>query len=60
MKKYRPINVSTRNMKDELMAYLKIHKIYGEPSAMFDWFHIEILCDDNEYENIISFLDSII
>ena len=60
MKKYRPINVSTREMKDNLMVYLKTHNIYGEPSAMFDWFHIEILCDENEYENIVSFLDSLI
>jgi hypothetical protein len=60
MKKYRPINVSTYKMKNALMVYLKTHNIYGEPSAMFDWFHIEILCDENEYENIVSFLESLI
>ena len=60
MKKYRPINVSTYEMKNALMVYLKTHNIYGEPSAMFDWFHIEILCDENEYENIVSFLESLI
>ena len=59
MKKYRPINVSTYELKNSLMVYLKTHNIYGEPSAMFDWFHIEVLCNENEYENIVSFLESL-
>ena len=60
MKTYKPIYVSNYDTKEELMRYIKTHKIYAEPSACYDGYHIEILCDENEYKNIISFLDSII
>ena len=44
---------------DKLRRYFHENKIKYELSACFDGWHFEIYLDENEVENVNSFLDSI-
>ena len=54
-------NYETENpiIKDELRRYFHENKIKYGLSACFDGWHFEIYLDENEVENVNSFLDSI-
>lgn len=51
--------IDSREVKDELMVFLKQNHIYGEPSACGNGFHMEILCTESEAEIVNEFLDSL-
>ena len=60
IKTYKPLWVGGYDSKMKLIEYLKDWGIYFEPSACYDGYHFEILCNEIEYENIILFYNSII
>lgn len=59
MKKWYNYETMNPNVKDEVRRYLKQNHIYYELSECFDGWHFEIYLDENEVENINSFLDLI-
>ena len=59
MKKWYNYETENPIIKDELRRYFHENKIKYELSACFDGWHFEIWLNENETENVNSFLDSI-
>ena len=59
MKKWYNYETENPIIKDKLRRYFHENKIKYELSACFDGWHFEIYLDENEVENVNSFLDSI-
>lgn len=59
MKTWRNFETNNPNIKEYLRVWLKLNEIRFEISACFDGWHFEIYLNENEVENVNSFLDSI-
>ena len=59
MKIFRNFETMNPAIKHELILWLKRTDIYYEVSECFDGWHVEILCDDMECEDVNRFLDEL-
>ena len=59
MEKYYNYETTENPIVNKLRRYFHENKIKYELSACFDGWHFEIYLDENEVENVNSFLDSI-
>lgn len=59
MKTWRNFETNNPNVKEYLRVWLKLNEIRFEISECFDGWHFEIYLNENEVENVNSFLDSI-